>query len=407
MSANSTDHPVVIDSTFLNAVRGMPEVPGVTKRDFGEEFDGVVQLAKQHSSVFTKALDYRNRWKNRYGNVLPTDDFRVVLKPRDKKRMKYDRMQERKEAIARSALTASSGLPSIQLTVDNEDSGSDDEVDYDLYDDYINASWVTPYEGSQKYISTQAPLPNTVEDFWRLVSQEQSTVIIMLTCLVENNRIKAHQYWPKKVGDSLKYTEFTLEFKSEHSHKHVCVRKFRLVPRTDNIDQAEAEPLIVRQLQFMDWPDHGVPDDPVGLEDLIRRTDMYKGSLDTPIIVHCSAGIGRSGTFIAVHSSRQKAVSGKDVDIGDAVVNMRRCRPGMIQVQEQYEFAHRAVDHALRQRPSAKSKPKPATPAGPLYSSAGYASAGVPTPTTDGSVASLGVSAGFSSEKNAFDVSSS
>lgn len=340
---------------LLAELQAMPPLK-VPKDRLQLEFEGLESLSSDRRALCSVATRREVRHKNRFSNVLPTDNERVVLKPLDQSRLKFERQKQRAAAKARAALCATGGVLLEACDSSDSDGSSDDESAVSISDTYINASYYCQKDSQkQTYISAQAPLPYTFEDFWRMIEQTRSPVIVMVTDLVDTQgRRKADQYWPNTVGESFKYLEFTVEFVSERASKYVCEREFKIVPRTDNTDEeVDDEPLIVRQIQYLGWPDHGVPDDTGGLEDLIRRVNLHKGSLDVPITVHCSAGIGRTGTFIAAHSGRQDAVSGKGININGTVAGMREGRPGMVQNSDQYRFAHAAIEDMLKQLPSA------------------------------------------------------
>jgi protein tyrosine phosphatase len=336
------------------------------------------------------ATDSTNRHKNRYTDVLPYEATRVVLAPREnpetfntsRETLTSSKSSSRREESPPSSppsprlLSMSQGsktlsqscgavlLDALSDTSSYESSGSDGEDAMQDSGTYINASFIHDHRRAQTqvYISAQAPLPSTVEDFWRMIFQTQSPVIVMLTRLVENNRVKAHSYWPEGVGETHKYVELSVTNVCESLLGPIRYRRFLVTPRLAKVacdsgdDRAQSEALTVHHLQYLEWPDMGVPPDVSGMERLIREVDIRKGTLEQPITVHCSAGIGRTGTFIAVHMNRQLALMNTgpaaektpaEINVRQTVLDLRRQRKGMVQTAEQYKFAHVTLNHVL------------------------------------------------------------
>jgi len=242
-----------------------------------------------------------NRIKNRFSNVLPPENTRVPLK-----------------------------------MVEGED-GSD----------YINANFISGFiPGSEKaYIATQGPLRETFQDFWRMVWEQNSTVVVMLTKEVEDGRHKCDRYWPEEdesiITDLFKVTVSDQE---ETQKSELIERKLVLHNLTTN----ESRPIL--HLQYIAWPDHGLPTSTTAFLSLLEDADKFDYT-KSPIIVHCSAGIGRSGTFCTVHATIEKLLydlkEKPDVEptlsTAKAVLHARAQRPGMVQTAEQYTFVYRAI----------------------------------------------------------------
>jgi protein tyrosine phosphatase len=242
-----------------------------------------------------------NRVKNRFSNVLPPESTRVVLK-----------------------------------TIEGEE-GSD----------YINANFVSGYiPGSEKaYIATQGPLRETFQDFWRMVWEQNSTVVVMLTKEVEDGRHKCDRYWPE--GDEAILTDLfkvTVSDSEERVNRELIERKLIL----HNLKTNETRPIL--HLQYVAWPDHGLPTSTTAFLSLLDDADRFDYT-GAPIVVHCSAGIGRSGTFCTVHATIEKLLwdlkQHPDVEpkisAAKAVLNARAQRPGMVQTAEQYTFVYLAI----------------------------------------------------------------
>lgn len=162
--------------------------------------------------------------------------------------------------------------------------------------DYINANHVRV--GVSHYVCTQAPLMETTNDFWLMVHQLDSRVIVMLTNLVEKGRIRCHKYWGKS-GEQRRYGGLMVTMVKSAMMDGIILRKFRVA------ESSGAQERLVTQIHFTEWPDFGVPSSAAGLR---RVLDIFEHYLSTgaghgPPIVHCSAGLGRAGTFVAIHSS--------------------------------------------------------------------------------------------------------
>ncbi len=201
--------------------------------------------------------------------------------------------------------------------------------------DYINASHIVSPFG-KRWIAPQGPLPHTALHFWDMVWQQTCTTIVMLTKTVENGRIKCHEYWP---SDSLVGNGWTLRLVSTQKHSDMA-----LITRTFEMYNSD-EKRTITQLHYLGWPDHGVPDSP---KDLFQLLDMLDAS--EPAIVHCSAGVGRTGTLITIDTLRQcKPEVWEDGDvIFDIVSHYRRQRTLMVQSFEQYYFLYQACGSLVK-----------------------------------------------------------
>lgn len=173
-------------------------------------------------------------------------------------------------------------------------------------DDYINASLLTPPFGRKSYIATQAPLPSTFLDFWKVIWEQNSRVVVMLTREVEMGRVKCHKYWPTAQEPVLDLGAVQVTFLSEYqpdgdSGSSVLVRQMRL-RHTATSCSHEAERTIT-QLQYTGWPDFGVPETPLEVLQLIELANTHNMPASAgPMVVHCSAGCGRTGAFCVIDS---------------------------------------------------------------------------------------------------------
>uniref|UniRef100_A0A674PPU4 Receptor-type tyrosine-protein phosphatase kappa n=1 Tax=Takifugu rubripes TaxID=31033 RepID=A0A674PPU4_TAKRU len=207
-------------------------------------------------------------------------------------------------------------------------------LDGNLHSDYINANYINGYSQPRHYIATQGPMQETVRDFWRMVWQENTSSIVMVTNLVEVGRVKCVRYWPDETeiyGDikvTLTETEPLAEF---------VIRTFT-VQKKGYHDIRE-----VRQFHFTSWPDHGVPCYATGLLGFIRQVKFLNPPGTGPIVAHCSAGAGRTGCFIAVDFLLDMAENEGVVDIFNCIRELRSQRVNMVQTEEQYVFVHDAI----------------------------------------------------------------
>lgn len=232
-----------------------------------------------------------NRPKNRYGNVVAYDHSRVTLT----------------------------------------------QIDCIPGSDYINANFCDGYNKPNHYIATQGPLPNTVGDFWRMVWEQKSRTLVMMTQLEERGRVKCVQYWPSR--DSVTYHGITITARDVEELAYYNIRTFRL--------QFGNELRDVRQFQFTAWPDHGVPDHPTPFLMFLRRIKVTNPPDAGPMVVLCSAGVGRTGCFIVIDSMIERIKQESSVDIYGHVTSLRAQRNYIVQTEDQYMFIHDAVLEAI------------------------------------------------------------
>jgi len=210
----------------------------------------------------------------------------------------------------------------------------------DPYSDYINANYMDGQNSKKEYVATQGPLPNTLNDFWRMIWQLNATKIVMLANVIEHNQTKVVKYWPES---SDVYGDI------EVANILECpIAQIQHIIRTFSIKKSGiAHPRIVRQFHFTGWPDLGVPKDRLPVVSLIRQARLYNANNEAPIIVHCSAGIGRTGTVILLDSMIQKGKADGLVDFPKRLDHMRTQRPDVVEKKEQYVFAHQAVSEVF------------------------------------------------------------
>ncbi|KAM9555984.1 receptor-type tyrosine-protein phosphatase eta isoform 2-T2 [Guaruba guarouba] len=260
---------------------------------FAEEYEEL-KSAGVHQPKFAAELP-ENRGKNRYNNVLPYDISRVKLSDRS---------------------SAS--------------------------DDYINANYMPGYNSKKAFIAAQGPLPNTIEDFWCMIWEKNIYSIVMLTKCVEQARTKCEQYWPDKQPKS--YGDIIVTMVSEVVLPEWTIRDFTV----EKSDTAEGH--TVRQFHFTSWPDHGVPETTELLINFRHLVHEYSSQnpIESPTLVHCSAGVGRTGTFIAIDRLIQQIEMENTVDVYGVVYDLRMHRPLMVQTEDQYVFLNQCVMDIIR-----------------------------------------------------------
>ncbi|XP_061180752.1 receptor-type tyrosine-protein phosphatase alpha-like [Saccostrea echinata] len=202
--------------------------------------------------------------------------------------------------------------------------------------DYINANYIKDVEGKRRYIATQGPRKNTIQDFWAMIWQENIRVIVMVTKLTEGSTIKCEQYWPGQ-GDQMTSGQFCLQLMSQKDYANYTQRDINIANKKTKVVKT------VNQFQFTAWPDHGTPS-PIELlvfyRHVMRLMQMYPDSL---LVVHCSAGIGRTGTFIALDALYKHGLKEGNIDVVEYVKIMREDRMNMIQNAGQYVFLYKAL----------------------------------------------------------------
>jgi len=200
--------------------------------------------------------------------------------------------------------------------------------------DYINANHIL----DGRYISTQAPMPNTINDFWRMVWEQHCAIIVMITRIFEGGRQKANIYWPTEEGGSQKYGIVEVTTARHFCNEHFDTRIFLI--------RCGTETRKVVHYQYSTWPDFGVPHSTEGIRELIRKVRRQQARVTPsgPVVVHCSAGVGRSGAFISILHTIERAHAGLSTNLMELVMEMRKDRSGMIQTKEQYAFVVKCLE---------------------------------------------------------------
>ncbi|KAJ2759395.1 tyrosine protein phosphatase 1 [Coemansia nantahalensis] len=220
--------------------------------------------------------------------------------------------------------------------------------------DYINASHIAlpAHITANRYIATQGPLPHSIGDFWRMVWEQRVPAIVMLARTCEAGRRKCEPYWPPAAGATLDAGDIAVLLQSElplDDHPEVVVRRIELRHAAH-----PGLPRAVTQLHFVGWPDERVPDSPLPVLRLIRE---LRGSVappaDAPVVVHCSAGVGRTGTFIVIDAAMDCLARAPDYP-GDLVAHafrsLRTQRTTMVQTLVQYQLCYQTIAFAVSSR---------------------------------------------------------
>ncbi|KAM9376093.1 receptor-type tyrosine-protein phosphatase beta-like [Pholidichthys leucotaenia] len=262
---------------------------------FAEEFEDLKVVGTGQAKIHASHVE--NKPKNRYNNVLPYDSSRVKL-------------------------SIIHGSP---------------------YDDYINANYMPGYNSRKEFIAAQGPLPTTVKDFWRMIWEKNVQTLVMLTRCNEQGRVKCEQYWE---SGTKHYDNITVTTTSEIPLDDWIIRDFDI----KNVKTAETRS--VRHFHFTAWPDHGVPETTellISFRHLVRE-HMNQYSRHSPTVVHCSAGVGRTGTFIAIDRLLFQIERENKVDVYGIVHDLRMHRPLMVQTEDQYVFLNQCALDIIRSR---------------------------------------------------------
>ncbi|KAG6557699.1 hypothetical protein Mapa_000464 [Marchantia paleacea] len=287
-----SDDQVVICRTAIRCMRG-------SRSQIDRDFDQLMAdktVGQLNACKTNIAQHINNQAKNRYVNVLPYDDNRVTL------------------------------------TVNGH------------VNDYINASFIMDpvHEKLPVYIATQGPLSSTTNDFWEMILQEHCPVIIMLTPLVDGSQDKCFHYFPSELDKPVQYGRLSVtnKYMESMSNHSIVKRVFEVRMLTD----PETSPHNVLHLEHLEWPDFGVPSTTAPVREMIRSVQFIPVDAG-PFVVHCSAGIGRTGTYCAIDHTLRRIINGDltAVDICQTIRTFRKQRFGMVQTRDQLRYCYQAV----------------------------------------------------------------
>ncbi|XP_060592884.1 tyrosine-protein phosphatase 10D-like [Ruditapes philippinarum] len=266
---------------------------------FSAEYEELKTLSPKHAC---EAADREeNRMRNRYINIIPFDHSRVKLST----------------------------------------NGEDDSADY------INGNYLPGYNSPREYIGCQGPIPGTIDDFWRMTWEQNVSVIVMLTLCKEGQKIKCEQYWPDEVGEPKQYGDVIVEITSYSNIRTYDYRMFRITNGSTT--------RVVKHFHFLSWLDFQANVHHDIILDFIQHVRQHVQPPDTsgPMIIHCSAGVGRTGTYIALDHLMQfinEHDFDVEIDIFDLVLKLRENRQHMVQTEQQYVFIHDCVKEIMERK---------------------------------------------------------
>ncbi|CAI4228939.1 unnamed protein product [Auanema sp. JU1783] len=233
----------------------------------------------------------------------------------------------------------------VVLKIDSERSG-----------DYIHANYVQNELLNRKFICTQGPLQDTTYDFWRMVYQEKINSIVMLCSPNEEGRTKCDEYWPEGKGNKNEYSSLIVENVGQDDDDFKTTQLI-ISPNPafdwSKEDKAKTKHQFVHLYRWSRWPDRGIPDKESVMIPL-RLLDLIKSG---PSVIHCSAGIGRTGSLMVIEIALKTIMSGQELNIRQITEDLRKSRCQCVQNEMQYLYVHRIlIEYAIQYMNTEKTK---------------------------------------------------